>query len=166
MALAVTIQIDMKDAKNKSSFSRVRVPTGFSIAQYAEFAADFGQLVSNATTCAITGISINFALDLSSATLVNTVTVAADVAHKAFIQMRSAVAGFVSKFKIPTFDEDGLTLAGTEEIDTSDVFVAALLAGLENGYDLPTGGVMAPVDKYGNDLTTPSITRTIFQSHA
>jgi hypothetical protein len=166
MAFAVTIQIDFKDAKNKSSNTRIRVPTGFSIAQYTEFAQDVVQLVANISTARIVGASVNFALDLSTAVLTNTVSALADVATKAFIKVNSAVAGFFGKFEIPTFDEDNLVVVGTDQIDTADTNVAAFITGLEEGYDLTTGGVMAPVDKYGNDLTTTTIARELFQKRA
>jgi len=165
MALAVTIQIDFKDAKNKSSNTKIRVPTGFSIAQYGEFAVGMCQLVANINTGRIVGCSINFALDLAPAALTNVVNALADIGSKAFLQLNSAIAGFRAKFKIPTFDEDNLVAAGTDTIDTSNAAVLTLLTGLTSGYAI-TGGNMSPTDKYGNDLTTLSFARENFMASA
>jgi len=158
MALALTAQVNFVDAKNKSSFTRVRVPNGFTIAQYTAFVQDLAQAVANMSGCRVTGgsISLNFTLTGLAATA----SAVADVASKAFVKVRSAVAGFFAKMSIPTFDEDSLVLAGSDEIDTADTAVAAFITLIETG-----DGTVVPSDKYGNDLTTTSITREQFMQH-
>lgn len=163
MALAVTIQIDFKDAKNKSSNTKVRVPTGFTIAQYVEFAQDFAQLAANISTARIVGVSVNFALDIS-ASLTNVVSNLSNVASKAFLQFQSSVAGLFAKIKVPTFDEDNLVIVGTEDIDTTEVAVDDLITAITGGLAV-TGGTIAPCDKYGNDLVDLSFARGIFARH-
>jgi hypothetical protein len=165
MALAVTMQVDFVDSKNKSSSTKIRIPTGLTIDQFVEFAQDALQLIANINICRITGASLNFGLDLSGATLTNVQNVLADIGSKAKMVYNSAVAGLRAVFNIPTFDEDNLVTAGTDQIDIADTDVAAFLTGIEEGYDLTTGGVMAPVDKRDNDLTTPTVTRSIFVAH-
>jgi hypothetical protein len=164
MALAVTIQLDFKDAKNKSSSTKVRVPTGNTIAQYVEFAQDFAQLAANISTARIIGVSVNFALDISGG-LSNVISNLSNVASKAFLQFRSSVSGFFAKMKIPTFDEDNLVIVGTEDIDTTVLAVDDLITAITGGLAV-TGGTIAPCDKYGNDLTDLSFARGIFAKHA
>jgi hypothetical protein len=165
MALAVTIQLDFKDAKNKTSFTRVHVPTGFTIAQYITFAQDLAEAAKAITTGRITGVSVNFGLSLAGATLTNVQNVLADVSSKALFQFTSAIAGLRAKFFIPTFDEDNLVTIGTDDIDVADVGVAAFITAIEDGYAL-TGGQMTPRDKRGNDLVTNNISRELFSSRA
>jgi len=158
MALALIAQINLVDDKNKTSFTRVRVPTGFTIAQYTSFVQDLAQAVTNISGCRVTGASIS--LNFSMAGLTAAASAVADVASKAFLKVRSAVAGFFAKMSIPTFDEDSLVLTGSDQIDTADVDVAALIALIETG-----DGTVVPCDKYGNDLTETTIARELFMRH-
>jgi len=158
MALALIAQINLVDDKNKTSFTRVRVPTGFTIAQYTSFVQDLAQAVTNISGCRVTGASIS--LNFSMAGLAATASSVADVASKAFFKVRSAVAGFFAKFSIPTFDEDSLVLTGSDQIDTADTDVAAFIALVETG-----DGTVVPCDKYGNDLTDVTIARELFMRH-
>lgn len=158
MAFALIVQIDFVDAKNKESFTRVRVPNGFTIAQLTTFAQGLAQAVTNISGCRVTGASIGINFTLTG--LGAAASAAADVASKAFLKVRSAVAGFFAKFQIPTFDEDGLVLAGTDDIDTADPAVAAFITLIETG-----DGTVAPCDKYGNDLVDTEIAREQFAEH-
>lgn len=82
MALAVTVNYSFIDAKGKSSSTKVRVPSGFSVAQYTEFAIAMGQLMSNLSDGAITEISVGIPVDLSGATIRAAANNVADVAKK------------------------------------------------------------------------------------
>ena len=158
MALALIAQIDYIDGKNKSSFTRVRVPTGFTIAQYTSFVQDLAQAVCDITGCLITGASINLSFSLTG---LNTIaSSAANVAAKMFLKIRSAVAGFFAKMSIPTFLGDTLVVAGTDQIDTADTDVSALITILEDG-----NGTVIPCDKYGNALAVTDIARELFTKH-
>lgn len=162
MALAVAVQIDFKDSKGKTSFTRVHIPTGFTIAQYVSFAQDLAQAAADITSCIITGVSISFGLDLSGATLTNVQSTLASVTSKALMQFKSAVSGFKARFNIPTYDEDNLTVVGTDQVDIAQTPVATFITGCVSGYTLGDASTLAPVDKYGNDLTENDIAREIF----
>lgn len=158
MALALIAQIDYVDGKNKASFTRVRVPTGFTVAQYTTFVQDLAQAVCDITGCLITGASINLSFSLTG---LNTIASAAsNVAAKMFLTVKSAVAGFFSKFSIPTFLGDTMVTAGTDQVNLADTDVAALVTLLEDG-----DGTVVPCDKYGNALTTTDIARELFTKH-
>lgn len=158
MALAFIVQIDMIDAKAKTSFTRIRIPTSFSIAAMTTFAQDAAQAIVDITGCRVTGasIGINFVLTGLGAAA----AAGADIARKAFFKAKSTVAGFFAKMSIPTFDEDNLVVAGTDQIDTADTAVAAFITLLQTG-----NGTVAPTDKYGNSLTDVDISRELFMKH-
>ena len=164
MALAVTIQIDFKDAKNKPSSTKIRVPTGFSIAQYVEFAQGAAQVIADVSTARIVGVSVNVGLDLSGATLTNVAGVAADVGSKALMIWNSAVAGLKAKFQLPTFDEDTYVVLGTDTIDEAATNMAALITAVETGYTV-TSGLIDITDKSGNDIESLSTGRELFRRH-
>lgn len=159
MALAVTLQINFRDAKNKRSSTDIKIPTGFSIAQYQEFAVAACQVVANSNMGEIVSASLNFGLDLSGLGLKTVITTFADVAVKAFQGFRSAVTGLQRRLKVPTFDETFM-IAGTDQIDTAATEVAAWISYLEDGSDVG-GTTIQPVDKRGNDLTTPTFSREL-----
>lgn len=158
MAFAVIVQIDFKDAKGKSSFTRIKVPTGFTPAQYTTFVQDAAQAIKDISGCIITGASFGVSFTLTG--LGAAAAAAADVASKAFFKVRSSVAGFFAKMSIPTFDEDNLVVVGTDQIDTADTAVAAFITLVETG-----NGTILPCDKYGNDLVDVTISREQFMRH-
>lgn len=157
MAFAFIVQIDFKDAKNKSSFTRIRIPTGFTIAQMTSFAQDAAQAVTDISGCIVTGASIGANFTLTG--LGGAAAALADVASKAFFKFTSAVSGFFAKMTVPTIDE-ALVVPGTDQIDTADTAVAAFLTMIETG-----NGTIAACDKYGNDLTDTEIAREQFMEH-
>lgn len=159
MAFAFIAQIDMVDAKNKTSFTRIRIPTTFTIAQMTTFVQDAAQAVTNVSGCRVTGASIGLNFTLTG--LGAAAAAAADVASKAFFKVRSAVAGFFAKMSIPTFDEDTLVVAGTDQIDTANAAVATYIALVETG-----NLTISPCDKYGNDLVDVEISREQFMRHS
>lgn len=161
MALAVSIRIDFTDSKGKSSFTKVRVPNGFSISDYLEFAEAISQLMTNMSVAQVTSASVSVALDLSGATIRAVATNVADVAQKAFFQFSSALAGFRKRMRIPTLDETKVPV-GTSSIDQADVDVAAFITAMEDGI-VTTGGTIDPVDARGNDLVSVSIAEEVFR---
>lgn len=158
MAYALIVQVDFIDAKSKTSFTRVRLPTGFTLAQYTTMAQDIGQALKDISGCAVTGISIGVNFTLTG--LGAAAAAAADIASKAFFKVRSSVAGFFAKMSIPTFDEDSLVVAGSDQIDIADAAVSTFVTLVETG-----NGTIAPVDKYGNDLVDTEISREQFMEH-
>lgn len=159
MALAVSVNFTITDNKNKSSTTKVHVPTGFSIAQYLEFGAAMGQIIADLSDGVLTSISISIPLSLSGATIRAAATIAADIAKKGLLIATSAITGLFARFNIPTYDEDK-TIAGTDEIDMADADIAAFVAILEGG-----AGGASPTDLRNNDLTDVLSGREIFQRY-
>lgn len=161
MALAVSIRYDFVDSKGKTSFTKIRVPLGFSIAQYSEFVLGMGQFISNISTCRITGASMTFNIDLSGLGLKAAATVVADTAQKGYFSFISAATGFYKRLRIPTFDES-LVETGSDGIDTVDPAVAAFTNAMTNGI-VVTGGTVSPVTERGQDLVSLNEAREVFR---
>lgn len=161
MALAVTVNVSMIDAKGKTSVTKIRVPSGFVLSQYAEFAQGIGQIICDMTDGAITAISVSVPVSLSGATIRGTALGIADIAKKLLVMARSSVTGLVGKFFIPTYDEDN-SVSGSDQADTSDTEVAAFISIVEGGINV-SGTVIAPIDMRGNDLVEVSEAREIFR---
>lgn len=161
MALAVSINYTFTDAKGKSSLCKIRVPSGFSIDQYGQFAIAMAQLVANLSDGAITDVSVGIPVSLSGATIRASALGIADVAKKALFSLASAVTGLFSKVFVPTYNEANTT-TGSDEINAADADIAAYVAVLESG--ITTGGeTVTPQDVRGNDIVDVPQMREIFR---
>jgi hypothetical protein len=158
MARAIDVTFTIKDAKNKSSKTVVHVPTGFSIAQYAEFAIGMGQVIADMLDGEIVDISVSMPLSLSGATIRAVAGVTADIAKKVVFGLGSAVAGLFGRQNIPTYDEESHTISGTDQVDFADPDIAAYVALLE------TGSGTAPVLARGQDVTDVTYGREVFRN--
>jgi hypothetical protein len=161
MALAVSIRFDFVDDKGKTSFTKVYVPNGFTIAQYVEFAQGFAQLLANASQAVVTRASVVFSMSLAGATIKATANFVSDIAQKAFFQFRTAVGGFFARMKIPAVKET-LVNVGSDSIDVDDLNVAAFITAMENGI-VSSGVTIQPVDDRGNDIVDTTIAREVFR---
>lgn len=162
MALAVTINFTITDAKGKSAITKVRVPTGFSINQYSLFAVAMAQLVTNLSEGSITEITVGMPLSLSGATIRGAAVNIANVFKKAIFVAKSAITGLGTKFFFPTYNESN-TVTGSDDVDAADADVAALVAIIEGGVN--TGGeIVQPIDMRGNDLVDVTEMREIFRA--
>jgi hypothetical protein len=166
MALATSLNFSFVDEKNKTSATRLNIPSSVSMANAATFAQQMAQLTTNISTAQITDVTLAFALDLTGATGLNSVASAfSSVAEKAMFILRSAVAGFKRRFSIPTWDETSTVLAGTDTVDITNTDVLALVTALEDGITITGAVVVQETDKYGNDLEQFETGREIFLRH-
>lgn len=163
MALAVSIRYDFRDDKGKASFTKIRIPNGFALADYQQFAQAMGQLIADISNCVITRASICIGIDLSTAAIKAAATGLADVAQKAFFQFNTALAGFRNKFKLPTLDELKVN-PNSDTINQADVDVAAFIAAMENGIAVPGPATISPSDQRENDITSISFAREHFRA--
>lgn len=161
MAHAVRVNFSFQDKKGKTSHTSVYVPTGFSINQYLEFGVAMAQIMGNLSDGAITEVSVSLPINLSGATIRAAALGIADVAEKLLIMAKTAVGNFFARFNIPTYNEAN-TIVGTDEADTADADIAALIAIIENGVDI-SGEVIQPIDVRGNDLDEVTSAREIFR---
>lgn len=161
MPLAVSLRFDFIDDKGKTSFTKVRVPNGFSISDYASCARGIAQTMANISTARISRVSFNVGVDLSSATIKATASGLSDIAQKALIGFSTVVSGFRTKIKLPGFSETKV-LAGSDTVDQSDADVAALLSAFESGIAV-TGGTVQPTDIRQNDVASTDYAREVFR---
>jgi len=161
MPLAVSVRFDFIDGEGETSFTKVHVPTGFTIAQYTEFAQSMGQLMANITDGAITGASFCVGIDLSGATIKALVTTGADIAQKALFGFGTALAGFRTKLKLPAF-RTALITSGSDAVNQAHADIVAFDAAMENGI-VVTGGTVSPCDLRGNDIDSLNYARELFR---
>lgn len=161
MALAVTLNVQVADSKGKTSGTKIRVPTGFSIAQYIEFGQAMLQLIANMQVGVITGASISFGIDLSGLGLKAVANVLSDTAQKGYFSFASAVTGFFKRLRIPTFRED-LVAVGSDSVDVTAPEVIAFVTAMENGI-VVTGGTVSPSTERVQDLVALTDAREVFR---
>lgn len=160
MALAVTARFDFIDAKGKTTFTKVRIPTGFALSDYIEAIQGIAQLIANLSTIQMTRASVCFGLSLSGATIKALPSGLSDRNQKGYFQFAS-LPGFNARMKIPALSETKV-VAGSDAIDTSDADVAAFVSAMETGV-VVTGGTIQPCDARVNDISTLDYAREIFR---
>lgn len=160
MALATTVNFVFRDQKGKTSTTKIRVPSTFSFAQYAEFAESAAQILASASQAQLVETSVSVALDLTGLGLKTTIALFADIYQKALFTVRTAVSGLFSKFNFPTLD-DGMVLPNSDVLDTTEAAVAAMQTIIEDG--VADGTTISVVDSRGNDLVEVSQMREIFR---
>lgn len=161
MALAVTINFGFLDEKGGKSSTKIRVPNGFSIAQYVEFAQAAAQVLANVSTGQVTSASVCVGLDLSSATIKASVLAGADRFQKAFFQFGTSVAGFFARLRLPAFWENKIA-AGSDSVDQTDVDVQSFISMYEDGL-VVTGGTVQPTNGRTHDVTALQFAKQSFR---
>ena len=164
MALAVNIRFDFIDDKGKTSFTKVRVPTGYTIANYVEFAQGAAQVLADMSNAQITNVSLTFGLDLSGQGLRTVASTVSDIYQKIRFQWTTALAGFQAMFSVPATSESKI-VTGSDAVDEVDVDVAAFITAVEDGI-VVTGGTMNFVDSRGNDITALQFGREFHRASA
>lgn len=153
MAIATTIIFALEDDKGKKSNTKIKVPTGFAISDYQEFAEGAAQLITNITNAAVTSVSINFAVDLTGIGLKTVVSGVCSVTRK--IQgLYNTASGIIAKWLLPGLLETKV-VAGSDNMDLTDSDVAALNTAYTSGVAV-TGGTLTPTNGRGDDITSLS----------
>lgn len=161
MALAVSLRFDVIDDKGDTSFTKIRVPLGFSIADYIEFAQAAAQILLGGSTGRITRASVVFNVSLDGLGLKTVASAVSKVARKLYLQFSTAVTGFLSKTIFPALSES-LVLAGTDDVDQTDTDVAALVSALEDGI-VVTAGTMQFTNGRGHDIEALDVAKEQFR---
>lgn len=151
MALASSVIFTFVDSNGKRGRTKIRVPNGFSIAQYREFGQAMAQVFVDVSHAQVEKVQIAAQLDLSSAGLDAIATITSDRFQKLHMTFRSAVAGFRKLIQIPAFDE-GFLIAGSQDLDLSHPDVDAVETVMIDGI-VTSGGTIQPVTERGYDLT-------------
>lgn len=164
MALALSIRFDFVDDKGKTSSTKLRVPVGFTLAQYQEFAEAAAQLFLNGSTGSITRASITLSVPIGSLGLKTVASSVSKVARKLYMQFNTIFTGFFGKTIFPSVLESKV-IAGSDDIDQTDTDIAALVSALEDGI-VVTGGTMQFTNGRGHDLQTLTEAKEQFRRRA
>lgn len=159
--LVGTVNFTFKDAKGKESFTRIRIPSTFTFAQYKLFGASAAQIMVDMSTAELTEVSISIGIDISGLGLNTVAAQFSDWFNKAYIQAVNGVSGLLGKFNIPTYD-DSHNSTGSKTLDPTDTDVIALMTLIEDGVTVG-GSLVFPVTVRDEALTTVTIAEEAFR---
>jgi hypothetical protein len=130
----VTMNYQIQDRKGLSSNVKIRVPQEFTLDQYLEAAADFGQLLASVVRGEVVSSTIGIGVDISGLTSNILAAEDVDVEEGAIFSFRTGVdpGGFPMILRVATFDE-AFIVDGTREVDLTDIDVAAFVDAIVNG---------------------------------
>lgn len=140
----------MRDADGDTSTFAVKIPDAtYTLANLAEFAKEFGDLINAVTDAVIVDVRLvaSFPVDENWRTLP---VQDCEVQKGALFAFQAADTEFRHSIRIPGFRPS--KFAGNS-VNTGDADVIALKNALISGLDA-SGVVVLPSDKYGNDLVS------------
>lgn len=151
MALAVAAVFVFTDDKGATATTRLRIPNGFSLAQYQEFAQGSAQVIADMSNCQVTRAGVSIGVDFNDGTLGLIAGLASDVYNKGRWIFNTVQAGFRKIMRIPSLHESN-TAPSSNEIDGADPSVVAFEAAMEDGV-ATLEGTIQPVNERGYDIT-------------
>lgn len=150
MAVPFSLIYTVRDAQGDTSTTQVHMPTAFNLAQYTEFAASMATLIDAMLHGRVETAELCLSADLSGLTS-NTILTTSDVEEVAAFVGRTT-EGRPVEVNIPALN-DGVVVAGTNQLDLADPSVAAFITMLEDGIAV-TGGTATPCDVGEDDIDT------------
>lgn len=160
MAVAFEVIYTAIDDDGDRGTTTVKVPTGFSLSDYGEFGAAMATLIDAMMAGKVESADLCFTADVTGL-LANTADNDSDVEEIGAFQFDTFENRLVS-INVPGLDELKVT-AGTDDIDTSDPDVAALLTAVEVGINT-AGGTISPCDIGEDDIVSLRTARERFRS--
>lgn len=153
MAFAVTVNYQITDASGDTAPAKIKVPNGFSIAQYVEFGVAMAQIIANIVEGRISYASINFRLSLATATIKANPLTGSDIKNKALLMFDTATSGFYGKVQLPAYN-DANNIVGSDGINLADPQVDAFVDAMVSGIDVSgSEDIIAPTNGRGMDIT-------------
>lgn len=159
MAIAVTLNFTLQDDKGKTSKTELKVPTGFTIADYVAFGEAAAQLIANISDAQVTSCSVSFGVDLSSLGLKAAAALVSNVAVK-MQGIWNTASGIIAKWLVPSPHDTQVT-AGSDDFDQTDVSVAPVITAMEDGIAV-TGGTIQFTNGRGDDISAVSTLKQTF----
>lgn len=160
MAIAFQVVYTYVDDSGDTATHAIDIPTTFSLAQYTEFGRAMAGLLDDIVHGRIQSAQLVINVDISGLTS-NALVADSDVEELGSFQFDTGEGRYVL-INIPAFDE-GMVLAGSDNIDLSDPAVAAFVTAIETGIAV-TGGTISPCDVNEDDLQFLSFAREMFRS--
>lgn len=137
MPISPKIRFKVTDADGDPSNTEIHVPTGFTVAQYSQFANDYANAMDDIVLGAIaTKATMTVPIDISGLTG-NTIDPTSDVEQIAAFQFLDANGEPVDVNVPGVLQAD--VVGGTDNLDTTDTEIAAFITLMENG-----NGTIAP----------------------
>ena len=136
MARAVSIVVNVIDAKGKRSKTRIFAPTSMTVAQVQTWGIAVAGWIADLSACQVTRFSVCVPIDITVGNTLKTVANAlADVGQKALFVWNSVLAGFKLKFK-------------------ADTAVSAFITAVETGFATTNDGTVYITNSRGNSVDT------------
>lgn len=162
MALAIKIIYTAVDDKGATATTEVKVPTGFTIAQYTEFAQSMAQFIDAIIGGRITSANFCVGVDISGLGLKAAALVSSDVEEKGFFQYSTA-GGFHTRLQLPALNE-GFVSLGSDDIDVTDPDVLAFDQAMVLGIAVTGPATIQPTDEREDDITARDFAREVFRA--
>lgn len=162
MALSPIVVVTFRDRKGKTATTEVKIPTGLTLDNMIEFAQDLVVLIDPITNGQIISVSIGIRVDTSALGLTSAPGSTADVEEKGVFQFGTALGTYTS-VNIPCISDSDV-VDGSDELDTSDVEIAAFIAAMTGGITLTDLSVVQPTDSREEDITNLVFARERFRS--
>jgi len=154
MARAVSIVVNVVDAKGKASKTRIFAPTTMTVAQVQTWGVAVAGWIADLSQAQVTRVSVCLPVDITVGNTLKTVANAlSDVGQKALFIWNSVLAGFKLKFNMPAFDESKIT-ANDETVYQADAAVAAFVTAVETGFSTTNDGTVYITNSRGNNVDT------------
>lgn len=160
MAIALSVIYTVIDDSGDRGTTEIRVPSGFSLAQYGEFGAAMATLVDAMLSGKVEGADLCIAVDITGL-VGNVVNPGADTKELAAFQFLTTEQRPVY-LNVPTLDEVKVEF-NSDNLNLGDGAVSALMAAMEDGISV-TGGTISPCDVAEDDIVTTVYARERFRA--
>jgi len=152
MARAISIVVNVVDAKGKASKTRIFAPTTMTVAEVQTWGIAVAGWIADLSACRVTRVSVCVPIDITVGNTLKTVANAlADVGQKALFVWNSVLAGFKLKFNMPAFDESKIT-ANSDVVYQADTAVSAFVTAIETGFSTTNDGTVYIANSRGNSV--------------
>lgn len=160
MTIAFEIVYELTDDSGDKAETAIKLPTGFTLDQFTEFARAMALLVNNIVDGVVSGAGLRVAVDVSGLTL-NFVGAASDVEDVGAFQYATGDNRPV-RLNVPGIDEQFVVI-GSDDLNTADADIAALNTAVLSGIAV-TAATISPSDQAEDDLETLVFARERFRS--
>jgi len=136
------------DAKGKKATTGVKIDSAsYTLAQIAEFASEFGDLLDNITECKVIECTAYISLT-PGASLKASPVAGSDVEEGGLFTFSVAGSAYVESINVPGLVQGKFTNTVVNTADTDiDAFVDAIVVGLD-----ATGTTVVPLNKWGLNI--------------
>jgi len=159
MAVAFEIIATVSDESGDTSTTTIKVPSGFTLSQYGEFAVQMGTVLDAMLAGRLESFDLALTADLSALTG-NVAGSASDVEELGRFSFRTTDNRAV-KLNVPALNES-LVAVGTDDLDLVDPAIAAVESMMVDGLAV-TGGTILPCDVGEDDIVSLEYAREGFR---